>query len=644
MAFRLPVLAGVPLLFAVLSAAAAAPPPSAEVFGSFPQTTDVVMSPNGNTLAWNDLSAPDPRIVFFDIDAQKYRRMVRVPPEVILDRLTWVDDETLLVNCAILDPMRSNDIRSHVRRVLAADISGGETRVLMQNGKGPFFIVTGVVAARTGKPKTVLLSAWDQQNTIHLYEVDTRTARGTAIAMGSTFASDWVVDKNTKAVARSEWWPSSSVYRVLARKGSVWNEIFRQKNSGELDLHGLTADGTAVLATGTMGQDRGRLVALPLDGSATRVVVDDPAGVVTGVVSDRVTGQAVAAQLGGLEQPLRWIDAPAERRFQSLTQSFPGRRVAVSGESDSRERLIARVDGPALPPTYYLVDFKTHKADIVGEAFPALANVQLGEVRTLTYKARDGVEIPAYLTLPPGTAGKKLPLVVLPHGGPARRDRYEFQWMAQFLAVRGFAVLQPEFRGSVGFGNGFQRAGLRQWGGLMQDDVSDGVKALIEQGVTEAGRVCIVGASDGYAGYVALAGAALTPDLFACAVSVGGVSDTARYIDYVSTHTTDREYVTQLREEILPPDERSLAQSPLRNADHVKIPVLLMYAEDSGPVGPDQSESMAAALGKRATLIRLEAGLGWDWRRDNRIRVLKEVETFLNAHLRTAAAPAAGTP
>ena len=144
------------------------------------------------------------------------------------------------------------------------------------------------------------------------------------------------------------------------------------------------------------------------------------------------------------------------------------------------------------------------------------------------YKARDGLDIPAYLTLPPGKAPKNLPVVVMPHGGPDYRDYIGFDWMAQFFANRGYAVLQPNFRGSSGYGHKFTEAGLHQWGLKMQDDISDGVKKLIADGIANPKRVCIVGAS--YGGYAALAGATFTPDLYACAVSFAGISDLPRAI------------------------------------------------------------------------------------------------------------------
>jgi dipeptidyl aminopeptidase/acylaminoacyl peptidase len=181
---------------------------------------------------------------------------------------------------------------------------------------------------------------------------------------------------------------------------------------------------------------------------------------------------------------------------------------------------------------FYLVDFATGRADIAGESYPGLAGVTLGEVRFIDYAARDDVEIPAFLTLPPGLGEKNLPLVVLPHGGPHAHDTGDFNWWTQFLATRGYAVLQPQFRGSTGYGAAHRKAGYGQWGGLMQDDVTDGVKAMIKNGLADPARICIAGAS--YGGYAALAGAAFTPEMYACAISVNGISDLPALLGYVT--------------------------------------------------------------------------------------------------------------
>ena len=154
----------------------------------------------------------------------------------------------------------------------------------------------------------------------------------------------------------------------------------------------------------------------------------------------------------------------------------------------------------------------------------------MGTTRWITYKARDGLEIPAYVTLPPRAPPKdaRLPLVAPPHGGPRVRDAYDFDYVAQFLATRGYAVLQPQFRGSAGFGEDFVKAGKGEWGGKMQTDLLDGVAVLAAAGEVDPKRVCIVGASFG--GYAALAGATLLPDAYRCAASIAGIGDLGQLI------------------------------------------------------------------------------------------------------------------
>jgi dipeptidyl aminopeptidase/acylaminoacyl peptidase len=180
------------------------------------------------------------------------------------------------------------------------------------------------------------------------------------------------------------------------------------------------------------------------------------------------------------------------------------------------------VDGPQMPRSYFFLDRTTHKARFIASTYPKLNKDQLGKTKPFPYKARDGLDIPSYLTLPPGKTPKMLPVVILPHGGPRARDEMAFDWQAQFLANRGYAVMQPNFRGSSGYGRRFEEAGYGQWGLKMQDDITDGVRKLIADGIADPKRICIVGGS--YGGYAALAGAAFTPDLYACAVSWAGIS------------------------------------------------------------------------------------------------------------------------
>jgi dipeptidyl aminopeptidase/acylaminoacyl peptidase len=295
---------------------------------------------------------------------------------------------------------------------------------------------------------------------------------------------------------------------------------------------------------------------------------------------------------------------------------------------------MVRLDGAAIAPVYFLLDRTTHEMHPLARAYPALADVPLPEMKAWNYRARDGLEIPAYLTLPLGKPAKNLPMVVMPHGGPDARDVRGFDWWAQFLANRGYAVLQPNYRGSLGYGAGYTQAGLRQWGLKMQDDISDGVKKAIADGIADPKRVCIVGAS--YGGYAALAGATLTPALYACAVAFAGVSDLPLMLRTEHRFTGENSRVSSFwATRIGSSDEnwdQLVATSPARHADKVRAPVLLMHGEGDTTVRIDQSEAMASALksaGKPVEFIRFPGEDHYLNTTETRVRVLTETEKFL---------------
>ncbi len=342
----------------------------------------------------------------------------------------------------------------------------------------------------------------------------------------------------------------------------------------------------------------------------------------------------------GTTAQVHWLDATAQHRQEVLDRSFPGRAVETYGWTVDGTKVLARVESPSSAPVYYLIDFTSHRADIAAEEYPALADVKLGELKQLTYKARDGTDIPAYLTVPPERAAGPGPLIVMPHGGPNERDYPTFDWLVQFLVSRGYSVLQPQFRGSTGFGAAFERAGYRQWGGLMQDDVTDGVRAMIAQGIADPHRICIVGMS--YGGYAALAGAAFTPELYACAISVNGVSDLRALLSETTPQPAIGAHVISAassvwRERIGSVGDRLLdTKSPIHAVAAVKAPILVIYGNSDGVVPIEQSIRMSQALkeaGKKVELVKLPDEDHWLSHTASRIQMLQAFEAFLRDNL-----------
>jgi dipeptidyl aminopeptidase/acylaminoacyl peptidase len=422
---------------------------------------------------------------------------------------------------------------------------------------------------------------------------------------------------------------------VLAKTGGTWRELLRRQHQGRFQLYGVNRDATAVIISGTNDQNRSTLLALPIDGSAGKTLFDDPVSGVSHAYYDRFTNAPLAAALEGIEQKTFWFDPTAEKQFRTIAKAFPEKSVTTYEWSENGKRTLAKVQGPSSPPIYYLIDFDTHKADIVGEQYPGLANVTLGEMRPIDYKARDGANIPAYLTLPPKST-EKLPLVVLPHSDMEGRDDYIFDWLSQFLASRGYAVLQPQFRGSSGFGEAWRKAGKGQWGKLMQSDLTDGVQAMIDQGIADSQRICIVGVQ--YGGYAALAGAAFTPQLYRCAVSINGLADLPELIAYQKRHWGDDSDLPAYWQDLIgsPFDPDVIDKSPVKAAKQITAPILLMHATDDSVFPPAQSDSMFRALKqykKPVTLIRLDGEDHWLSTSAARRKMLAEIEKFLDANL-----------
>jgi len=298
------------------------------------------------------------------------------------------------------------------------------------------------------------------------------------------------------------------------------------------------------------------------------------------------------------------------------------------------------------PPVYRLFNHQTGDLNKVGEAFPQIVPAQMGSQQMVRYKARDGLEIPAYLTLPAGGTGKNLPLVVLVHGGPFVRG-VQWGWKpdTQFLASRGYAVLEPDFRGSTGYGAKHHEAGLKQWGLAMQEDVADGAKWAIAQGIADGKRICIAGAS--YGGYATLMGLIKDPDLFKCGVAWAGVTDLHLMYDGHWSFESDMSDVykqygfQQFVGDPVADADKFKANSPLKQAARLKQPLLLAHGSADMRVplyhGTQLRDALKAAGHTQLEWIEYEKeGHGWSLA-ENRVDFWTRVEQFLGRHIGSAA-------
>ncbi len=333
-----------------------------------------------------------------------------------------------------------------------------------------------------------------------------------------------------------------------------------------------------------------------------------------------------------------WKDKEFEADYQLLKQKLPGKEVTLGSSTRDERLFIVAARADVDPGSVYLFDRQTKQLTLQYVAREKLARESLAAMTPVRYKSSDGLEIPGYLTLPKGVDPKGLPLMVVPHGGPWGRDVWGYDPFAQFLANRGYAVLQPNFRSSVGYGKKFVDAGNKQWGDKMQDDITWGVKYLVDRGTVDPKRVGILGGS--YGGYATLAGVAFTPDVYAAAVSIVGPSNLITLLNSIPPYwESGRKLFMERMGDPSTPEGKALLerQSPLNSAARIKTPLMVIQGANDPRVNKAESEQIVIALRDRGFpveyILAPDEGHGFA-RPVNNMAAFAAAEKFLSKHLK----------
>jgi dipeptidyl aminopeptidase/acylaminoacyl peptidase len=385
------------------------------------------------------------------------------------------------------------------------------------------------------------------------------------------------------------------------------------------------------------------LTALVLFDPRTRqeqLVQRDPEGQVDfggAEFSDR-TEELVATYYVGDRLRIYPLTDQIKHDLELLGNELPEGEIYLGSSTEDETRILVSVQRDVDPGSVYLYDRPSGAVELLYRSRPELPSEQLAAERAIRYRARDGVEIPAYLTLPKGVAPHGLPTVIVPHGGPWGRDTWGYDPFAQLMANRGYAVLMPNFRGSAGFGKAFLNAGNGEWGtGVMQHDITDGVRYLIDQGIADPDRVGIMGGS--YGGYATLAGLTFTPDLYAAGVSIVGPSNLLTLLNSIPPYWAPLKRVFNVR--VGNPDDpadvaRLKEQSPYFHADRIRAPLLVVQGANDPRVKQAESDQIVVAARDNgvdvAYLVAPDEGHGFRGR-ENRLAMIAAIEEFLAGHL-----------
>ncbi|PTQ13076.1 S9 family peptidase [Sphingomonas oleivorans] len=552
-----------------------------------------------------------------------------------LNWFQWVNDDWLVIGVGAMSPVGSE--QWYIRRAIGVSADGKKTNVIAahqaaQNADDLLWI------ARDGSSRILLalqksIYSIDPGFWPEVVEVDVSTGRTKTVVRPVQYVMNWYADGAGTVRMGVGYNDDTQTSRLLYR-GSA-SERFHtvdraDRRKGEsLLAPALFLDGGKAIAVNDQdGFDA--LYEMDLATLSLGKRIFGAAGYDLDALLAGADGKSLAgARFTDTRRRVHWFDPVLTEVQRSIDQAVGDRHAEIVSMNRDRTKLLVEVGSADQAGALYYYDLADGAMQRIAWNDETLKNTHLHPVKTIRFKARDGLEIPAVLTLPKGLPTKDLPLIVLPHGGPFARDSESWDWWVQFLADRGYAVIQPNYRGSSGFGTAFAEKGEGEWGLKMQDDLDDARAYMIEQGIADPKRVCMVGAS--YGGYAAMRAAQRNGSLYRCAIAYAGVSDLGAMRRYDSRFLNSKGRSDWLKRQA--PDFRAV--SPVFDAGGFSTPILLMHGKKDRTVPVSQSREMAEKLkaaGKPHIYIEQPLADHHFSRADDRLLFLREMEKFLNEH------------
>lgn len=588
-------------LLAALLAAPALQAAAVDAYGRLPSIEQAALSPDGNKIAFVKTTQDWRVLAIADVNEAKLIGGVRMG-DVKLRSVEWADDDHLLLTTASSSmPMELRGEKTEWHLMSVYNLKTRKLSSLLDHVHGDTVTMntvygTPVVQHKGGETLLYIHGIYiAEQTQSALFRINLTNNVETLVRQGHDITNGWLVDDSGEIVAEQDYTEREHRWAIrLFRDGHPQQTVSGIAPIDAPEILGLNGAGDAIVVALTEGDGTAWKSLMLKDGTWGPEIGENEA--LTSLVLKDGSRRMIGTAFIGDDTRYRFADPALQEGWDWVVRVFGYQRVEFVSVSADHTKIIVQVMGPKSGYGYFLADVKEHLTQPIGKIYEDVT--QIAEVRPIKYAAADGREIPAYLTLPPDRPAKNLPVIVLPHGGPQARDTLGFDWWAQALAAQGYAVLQPNYRGSNLNGK-WVESGYGEWGRKMQTDLSDGLHYLAAQGIADPKRACIVGAS--YGGYAALAGVAIQSDVYRCAVSVAGISDLADFIRWVQRKVmygdkTGLRYWERFLGVSDPGDKRLDAISPLRHADQIKVPLMLIHGRDDTTVPYDQSAALAKAL------------------------------------------------
>jgi len=584
--------------------------PSPDVWTRDPALGNIMLSPDGTQIAYTHLEKGNKILYHYDV-TKDHLTGFNIGPAEIMD-MEWMDNDHIAISFyKALSREAVFGLRSKAANLVLYNLPQRKITTLFSTSTGDErqrgYGWGGGITRIVENGKTYLLTtSYDGPDRKLLVKFPMDSETPIIVDVGSPEVEHWITTRDGKVIGRSEYYWKHSEWVMRYKGDGNWKDVYRSSSLlYSPSLVCLGRDGKSlVMWMQDEGKD-GQYYEVDAEGKLTPLGAP---GIETGALIDRAT-----LQLAGFATYGDWIDYhyfdPMRQDLAAKAQkAVPGYRMRIAAQADDPHITIVYSEGDDDAGSYYLINFATGTFKELGPIYPEVPVDWITTKQHIAYKAADGTPIEAYLTLPKGRDAKNLPLIMHPHGGPASHDTIAYDWQVQAFASRGYAVLQPNFRGSTGYGEAFERMGDGEYGRKMQTDLSDGVRELVKQGMVDPKRVCIVGTS--YGGYAAFAGATIDTGIYNCAVAIAGLSDPVKWMESQRGFDSEFEgagyaYVKRLLGDSARLDEIR----PIKHIDRVTIPILVMHGKDDSVVPTTQSTEMVAALkaaGKPVTFFEIE--------------------------------------
>lgn len=612
------------------------PPLPTEAFAALPFVEMPSLSPNGTHMAGLFGASGTQNIVIAPIFGKDPKLVtLEVPDMNEVDWIRWVGDDNIIVGLRALRGVEGSSW--YVYRMIGVNrINRKVTRILWDAGGQ---MASNVLHVPTDGSKHILVSAQDSIYTNYpefwpaVYRVDVTTGGKTMVQRPRNNLLWWAADDQARiriGRASQQGGIRSILYYRSDSDGalrSVQRVNLAEDEEHEIPFHFVpNSDRAFVLESRTDGH-RAIVEADMKSGANIRTIYDEHP--VEGLILGPNGSKLLGAYIQNRDQRIHWFDPALAAHQKTLEAASPASDAEILSLSHDQSKMLVRFSTADNPGLLFYFDAATGDLSRLAAMNDKIGGRRLSRSDFVQYKARDGLDIEAILTMPRGRRATNLPMIVLPHGGPWAHDQLGYHYIVQFLAERGYAVLQPNFRGSTGYGDRFEKAGRGQMGLAMQDDLTDGVRWAVEQGIADPKRLCIAGSS--YGGYAAMWGIAKDPDLYRCAISINGVSSLRREVNDFGGSIHSRLF----RQQWDKMSDDFDAISPINAISRITAPLLLIHGKKDVTVDHSQSSRMHSAMiraGKKSIFTSVPKADHYFARQADRETMLKSMEAFLHQH------------